>query len=815
MTSKGNIFSWCNGQYGLARSWARLDHALMDALFLSVFSNAICAYLPRSTSDHAPMIIELKKDPCSYGPSPFRFQQIWVEHHNFLDCVRQAWSVRVDGMAIQNLVIKLKQTKLALRAWNIRVFGHTLERISTLENQIEELELQSQLNSDDNLDRDLQMANAELATWRHWEEIGLSQMAKVKWATEGYRNTKFFHACLALKRSKRLLIEPTSEQPNFDGLIDPVISDEENASLLCAPSLEEVYDALSSIPVNSAPGPDGFGSGFYKSCWEVVKNDLWKAVLEFFDSKSLPKFFTASFLVLIPKVDSPTGFDKFRHISLCSVFYKLCPKIIVNRLTGLLPRLVSMEQGAFIPGRSIFENISLTQEMVQSINKRNHGSNIMLKVDMTKAYDRSLVFSYDEWDNKRFLPRRPWHKTSKISHSRKRRLLCNTGFLEGHFPLKYLGVPIMLGRLKQVHFEDMMNKMRKKLSGWKMRLLSSGGKLILLRHVISSMALHLFTVFHIPQVVINKINQMMGSFFWGESNGKDKKKWLAWKHMGMPVVEGGIGVRLLHEVQTTLHIRFAWNLLRALIRGKDVLIWTQPEEGMFSVQFAWQCIRVRGASFEWHSWIWHKSLPLKMSSHFWKAWHRALSVDDRLRCVGISIVSKCDCCSIGHYEDINHVLFEGDFPKKIWLTFSNLFGLPMGRNWEQHVSSWFRRAKSSSQVGVIMGLMPVIITWRLWRRRCLARMEGSLESYDTVIKSISFWVRSLGLMGDKYYNLCRFDGMILEALRIRLVPLKERTCKVVQWHKPPLGWFKLNIDGSSLGNPGSCGTGGVIRNNTR
>ncbi|XP_042964658.1 uncharacterized protein LOC122298880 [Carya illinoinensis] len=222
------------------------------------------------------------------------------------------------------------------------------------------------------------MANTDLAMWRRREEIRLSQMTRIKWAMEGDQNTRFFHVCLTLNRSKQVLSmwsndamfespesihqgavdyfssflqgELTSEHPNFDGLIDLVISDEDNASLLCAPSLEEVYAALSSISINSALGPDGFGSGFYKSCWEVVKNDLWKAVLEFFDSKSLPKFFTASFLVLIPKVDSPIGFDEFHPISLCWVFYKLCSKIIVNRLTGLLPRLVSMEQGAFIRG---------------------------------------------------------------------------------------------------------------------------------------------------------------------------------------------------------------------------------------------------------------------------------------------------------------------------------------------------------------------------------------------------------------------------------------------------------------------------------
>ncbi|KAF5441792.1 hypothetical protein F2P56_037007 [Juglans regia] len=73
MASQGTAFSWCNGQHGLARSWARLDCVLLDVSFLSVFPNVIYSYLPRSASDHAPMCIEFKQDLFSYGPAPFLF----------------------------------------------------------------------------------------------------------------------------------------------------------------------------------------------------------------------------------------------------------------------------------------------------------------------------------------------------------------------------------------------------------------------------------------------------------------------------------------------------------------------------------------------------------------------------------------------------------------------------------------------------------------------------------------------------------------------------------------------------------------------
>src|SRR4051812_31793627 len=59
----------------------------------------------------------------------------------------------------------------------------------------------------------------------------------------------------------------------------------------------------------------------------------------------------------------------------------------MSRLTNVLPCIISPKQVGFVKGRSINDNILLAQELLQSIKKKIRRSNLIMKLDITKAYD--------------------------------------------------------------------------------------------------------------------------------------------------------------------------------------------------------------------------------------------------------------------------------------------------------------------------------------------------------------------------------------------------------------------------------------------
>ena len=79
-----------------------------------------------------------------------------------------------------------------------------------------------------------------------------------------------------------------------------------------------LYKTIQGMDANSAAGADGFGGSFYKACWQTIKLDMCRAVQWFFAGHELPKSWTSTLVVTIPKVASPKQLGDLRPISLCN-----------------------------------------------------------------------------------------------------------------------------------------------------------------------------------------------------------------------------------------------------------------------------------------------------------------------------------------------------------------------------------------------------------------------------------------------------------------------------------------------------------------
>ncbi|XP_060170402.1 uncharacterized protein LOC132601318 [Lycium barbarum] len=246
----------------------------------------------------------------------------------------------------------------------------------------------------------------------------LKQKARIKWSEEGDSNTKYFYSVVKENRRKAHIhrirnshghwIEgnkaisnaavehfsilfthsPSDNDLSILNWIDTSITEEENNFMCSIPEDEEIKGVVFSIDPNSAAGLDGYNGHFYHATWNIIQLEVCNFVKAFFTGTFLTKYYTHTNLVLIPKVPSPTTLDQLRPISLCNVSNKIISKILSTRIATLLPKLISDNQSGFVKGRLITENILLTQEIVHGMKQANQGGNIIIKLDMSKAYDK-------------------------------------------------------------------------------------------------------------------------------------------------------------------------------------------------------------------------------------------------------------------------------------------------------------------------------------------------------------------------------------------------------------------------------------------
>lgn len=106
---------------------------------------------------------------------------------------------------------------------------------------------------------------------------------------------------------------------------------------------------------------------------------------------------------------------------------------------------------------------------------------------------------------------------SNAPTSRVRVVTAATYFDRGFFPFIYLGLSVRPGKQQIWHFQHIIDCIAKRTNGWQSKFLSSAGRLVLIKHVHSSMPIHVLSATSIPKECLKKIEAILAKFFWGST----------------------------------------------------------------------------------------------------------------------------------------------------------------------------------------------------------------------------------------------------------------------------------------------------------
>lgn len=415
---KGSWFTWDNHQLGRNLILSKIDRVFLNQSIVDMMDSTWVDVISNSISDHRILCLHL--DIVVHAKRiPFRHFNAWVSLNNYKSVVEDAWRVVVEGCPMYQVVQKLKNVRRALIRWNKMENGDLFAKAKDLRTIADVAQAEFDRNP---FDTSLQMMVVESRKKAEVEltvESYLRQKSRCIWLREGDRNSKFFYLSMKSRRNRnsircveegdsritsKLEIEAhitdfytklynqnkaSSQHWDFDSYI-PKLTDEDLASLCKEVTVDEIEKVIEDVNPDKAPGPDGYNGFFFKHNWSIIKADVIKAVLTFFQSGRMLREANRTYITLILKVEDSKNVRDFRPISLCNFIYKIISKVLVRRLRNILPKLISNNQFAFLKGRGLLEAVLLANEVIGELKAQDL---IALKVDITKAYD-SLQWNY-------------------------------------------------------------------------------------------------------------------------------------------------------------------------------------------------------------------------------------------------------------------------------------------------------------------------------------------------------------------------------------------------------------------------------------
>ncbi|KAK2662363.1 hypothetical protein Ddye_000937 [Dipteronia dyeriana] len=330
-------------------------------------------------------------------------------------------------------------------------------------------------------------------------------------------------------------------RPTINGIILKQISGQDNLSLEAAFSYEEVWIALNNCDGNKAPGPDGFNLNFIKKNWEIIKDDFMIFLHKFSSNGAVVKNLNHTFLVFIPKTKNLESLHDYMPISLIGSLYKVLAKVLANRLKLLM-------NSAIGPTRMAFVKVLAKRLIKWCINSPTMSVLVNGSPTMQFPLEKGL---------------RQGDPLSPFLFNLVVEVLCNMldkakdlGMIKGGNPTR------------ESFLRPIIANVENRLAHWKRGFLSKGGRLVLIKVVLSSLPTYFMSIFRIPEGVAKRIEKHQRRFFWNDGLIKKKMHVVDWVSLCKSKKQGGLGISRMIDKGLSFIAKWLWRF-----RREDQSLW--------------------------------------------------------------------------------------------------------------------------------------------------------------------------------------------------------------------------------------------------
>lgn len=166
----------------------------------------------------------------------------------------------------------------------------------------------------------------------------------------------------------------------------PKLNNEQAKLLDSDITLADLGKALKTCK-NSSPGPDGIPYIVYRKFWKLtgpIILDAWKHSTE---TQSLPPSHYESIITLLPKEGKDiSDIKNWRPITLSNCDSKIITKALSIKVSKVLESIIDDSQTAYVPGRSVADNLRTNFFLKQYCEEKNLDS-VLISLDAKKAFD--------------------------------------------------------------------------------------------------------------------------------------------------------------------------------------------------------------------------------------------------------------------------------------------------------------------------------------------------------------------------------------------------------------------------------------------